>query len=86
MLICFDMKKFSIVTGLRCHPPFKPLSTVTPTKKSNTYKTFKLTMEGKKGKTSTPKTCIKTATKIATKINKGKDKVNKKNQFVVIID
>ena len=42
------MKKFVIVTGLRCHPPSEPLLKVTPLKKLRENKTSKSIKDWKK--------------------------------------
>lgn len=65
MPVYYDIKEFSIVTGLRCHPPFNTLPTVTPLKESKASRTPK--SASKKGKT---------LIKLPTKTNKDKEKTN----------
>ncbi|KAH0670091.1 hypothetical protein KY289_024584 [Solanum tuberosum] len=77
MPVCFGMKEFSIVTGLRCHPPFEPLPKVARLRKPREKKISKLVKVGKKGKKP-----VKT---VNTKTNKGKEKLNNENELLAII-
>ncbi|KAH0699093.1 hypothetical protein KY284_013308 [Solanum tuberosum] len=77
MPVCFGMKEFVIVTGLRCHPPSEPLPKVARLRKSREKKISKSVKVGKKGKKS-----VKT---INTKTNKGKEKLNNENELLAII-
>jgi len=70
------MKEYSIVTGLRCHPPSESLLKVTPLKKPRENKASKSIKVGKKDK-STTKTAIKT--------NKNKEKINNENELLTIV-
>ncbi|XP_059283093.1 uncharacterized protein LOC132036731 isoform X2 [Lycium ferocissimum] len=63
MPVCFGIKEFAIITGLRCHAPSRPLPTVTLKKGAMTPKSSK----GAK----TPK-----SSKAAKKSKKGKAKVD----------
>ncbi|KAH0730698.1 hypothetical protein KY285_001610 [Solanum tuberosum] len=77
MPICFDMKEFAIVTGLRCHPPSEPLPKVARLRKPREKKISKSVKVAKKGKKP-----VKT---VNTKINKGKEKLNNENELLAII-
>ncbi|KAG5573787.1 hypothetical protein H5410_063553 [Solanum commersonii] len=77
MLICFGMKEFSIVTGLRCHPSSEPLPKVARLRKSREKEIFKSIKIGKKGKKP-----VKT---VNAKTNKGKEKLNNKNEFKKVL-
>ncbi|KAH0773958.1 hypothetical protein KY290_011095 [Solanum tuberosum] len=75
--VCFGMKEFAIVTGLRCHPPSKPLTKVARLRKPREKKISKFIKVGKKGK--------KPVKIINTKTNKGKEKLNNENELLAII-
>ncbi|KAH0693922.1 hypothetical protein KY285_021019 [Solanum tuberosum] len=75
--VCFGMKEFAIVTGLRCHPPSEPLPKVARLRKPREKKISKSVKVGKKGNRS-----VKT---INTKTNKGKEKLNNENELLAII-
>ncbi|KAH0689196.1 hypothetical protein KY289_016554 [Solanum tuberosum] len=77
MPICFGMKEFAIVTGLRCHPPSEPLPKVARSRKPREKKISKSVKIGKKGKRP-----VKT---VNTKTNKGKEKLNNENELLAII-
>lgn len=77
MLVCFGMKEFSIVTGLRCHSPSEPLPKVARLRKPREKKISKSVKVGKKGK--------KPAKTVNTKTNKGKEKLNNENELLAII-
>uniref|UniRef100_M1CCK5 DUF1985 domain-containing protein n=1 Tax=Solanum tuberosum TaxID=4113 RepID=M1CCK5_SOLTU len=77
MPVCFGMKEFAIVTGLRCHPPSEPLPKVARLRKPREKKISKSVKVGKKGNRS-----VKT---INTKTNKGKEKLNNENELLAII-
>ncbi|KAG5596069.1 hypothetical protein H5410_037301 [Solanum commersonii] len=77
MPVCFGMKEFAIVTGLRCHPPSEPLPKVARLRKPREKKISKSVKVGKKGKKP-----VKT---VNTKINKGKEKLNNENELLAII-
>ncbi|KAH0761255.1 hypothetical protein KY290_017328 [Solanum tuberosum] len=77
MPICFGMKEFAIVTGLRCHPPSEPLPKVARSRKPREKKISKSVKVGKKGKRP-----VKT---VNTKTNKGKEKLNNENELLAII-
>ncbi|KAG5587452.1 hypothetical protein H5410_047886 [Solanum commersonii] len=74
MPVCFGMKEFAIVTGLRCHPPSEPLPKVARLRKSREKKISKSVKVGKKGKKP-----------VNTKTNKGKEKLNNENELLAII-
>ncbi|KAH0712709.1 hypothetical protein KY289_008668 [Solanum tuberosum] len=74
MPVCFGMKEFAIVTGLRCHPPSKPLPKVARLRKPREKKIFKSVKVGKKGKKP-----------VNTKTNKGKEKLDNENELLAII-
>ncbi|WMV53225.1 hypothetical protein MTR67_046610 [Solanum verrucosum] len=77
MPVCFGMKEFAIVTGLRCHPPSEPLPKVARLRKPREKKISKSVKVGKKGKKP-----VKT---VNTKTNKGKEKLNNENELLAII-
>ncbi|KAH0731586.1 hypothetical protein KY289_002774 [Solanum tuberosum] len=77
MPVCFGMKEFAIVTGLRCHPPSEPLPKVARLRRPREKKISKSVKVGKKGKKS-----VKT---VNTKTNKGKEKLNNENELLAII-
>ncbi|KAG5601714.1 hypothetical protein H5410_033084 [Solanum commersonii] len=74
MPVCFGMKEFAIVIGLRCHPPSEPLPKVARLRKSREKKISKSVKVGKKGKKP-----------VNTKTNKGKEKLNNENKLLAII-
>ncbi|KAG5627958.1 hypothetical protein H5410_013176 [Solanum commersonii] len=74
MPVCFGMKEFAIVTGLRCHPPSEPLPKVARLRKPREKKISKLVKVDKKGKKP-----------VNTKTNKGKEKLNNENKLLAII-
>ncbi|KAH0659568.1 hypothetical protein KY289_028316 [Solanum tuberosum] len=77
MPVCFGIKEFAIVTGLRCHPPSEPLPKVARLRKPREKKISKSVKVGKKGKKP-----VKT---VNTKTNKGKEKPNNENELLAII-
>ncbi|KAH0659331.1 hypothetical protein KY289_028079 [Solanum tuberosum] len=77
MPVCFGMKEFAIVTGLRCHPPSEPLPKVACLRKPREKKISKSVKVSKKGKKP-----VKT---VNTKTNKGKEKLNNENELLAII-
>ncbi|KAG5601872.1 hypothetical protein H5410_033242 [Solanum commersonii] len=74
MPVCFGMKEFAIVTGLRCHPPSEPLPKVARLRKPREKKISKSVKVGKKDKKL-----------VNTKTNKGKEKLNNENELLPII-